>query len=208
MPYWFYICIKDADRYQILRPSENAFWSEVDKMARVTRIQLHCKFAHPGNREETALPLWICFKGETQPSPFYSLSSWNAVAVLICGWVCPSTLKLTHEAAAWTLHLCLCRTLIEHTRALDPTRPVTYITDSNYARDKGVGFCSTHFNADTMSTWEQHFFVVLSSDKLVVIILNWFKCCQWEYQKFCVEKNMTIERSCKWGCIHMYVNIF
>lgn len=30
------------------------------------------------------------------------------------------------------------RTLIEHTKALDTTRPVTYITDSNYGRDKGV----------------------------------------------------------------------
>lgn len=36
------------------------------------------------------------------------------------------------------------RTLIEHTKALDPTRPVTYITDSNYARDKGVSFYMTH----------------------------------------------------------------
>ncbi|TKS83610.1 Beta-glucuronidase [Collichthys lucidus] len=32
------------------------------------------------------------------------------------------------------------KTLIEHTKALDPTRPVTYITDSNYARDKGATF--------------------------------------------------------------------
>lgn len=32
------------------------------------------------------------------------------------------------------------RTLIKHTKALDLTRPVTYITDSNYARDKGVSF--------------------------------------------------------------------
>ncbi|GLD46312.1 beta-glucuronidase, partial [Lates japonicus] len=29
------------------------------------------------------------------------------------------------------------KTLIKHTKGLDPTRPVTYITDSNYARDKG-----------------------------------------------------------------------
>uniref|UniRef100_A0A3Q2W465 Glucuronidase, beta n=1 Tax=Haplochromis burtoni TaxID=8153 RepID=A0A3Q2W465_HAPBU len=33
-----------------------------------------------------------------------------------------------------------CRTLIKHTKALDHTRPVTYITDSNYARDKGAPF--------------------------------------------------------------------
>ncbi|KAK5600411.1 hypothetical protein CRENBAI_021708 [Crenichthys baileyi] len=32
------------------------------------------------------------------------------------------------------------KTLILHTKALDPTRPVTYITDSNYARDKGAPF--------------------------------------------------------------------
>ncbi|KAE8287984.1 Beta-glucuronidase [Larimichthys crocea] len=32
------------------------------------------------------------------------------------------------------------KTLIEHTKALDPTRPVTYITDSNYARDKGAPY--------------------------------------------------------------------
>uniref|UniRef100_A0A3P8WLD0 Beta-glucuronidase n=1 Tax=Cynoglossus semilaevis TaxID=244447 RepID=A0A3P8WLD0_CYNSE len=31
-------------------------------------------------------------------------------------------------------------TLIKHTKALDPTRPVTYITNSNYARDKGAPF--------------------------------------------------------------------
>uniref|UniRef100_A0A8C6SAE6 Beta-glucuronidase n=1 Tax=Neogobius melanostomus TaxID=47308 RepID=A0A8C6SAE6_9GOBI len=32
------------------------------------------------------------------------------------------------------------RTLIKHTKALDPTRPVTFITDSNYARDKGAPY--------------------------------------------------------------------
>ncbi|XP_045896576.1 beta-glucuronidase isoform X1 [Micropterus dolomieu] len=32
------------------------------------------------------------------------------------------------------------KTLIEHTKALDPTRPVTYITDSNYAKDKGAPY--------------------------------------------------------------------
>uniref|UniRef100_A0A3Q4HS55 Glucuronidase, beta n=1 Tax=Neolamprologus brichardi TaxID=32507 RepID=A0A3Q4HS55_NEOBR len=32
------------------------------------------------------------------------------------------------------------KTLIKHTKALDHTRPVTYITDSNYARDKGAPF--------------------------------------------------------------------
>uniref|UniRef100_A0A8P4GIX9 Beta-glucuronidase n=1 Tax=Dicentrarchus labrax TaxID=13489 RepID=A0A8P4GIX9_DICLA len=32
------------------------------------------------------------------------------------------------------------KTLIQHTKALDPTRPVTYITDSNYARDKGAPY--------------------------------------------------------------------
>ncbi|XP_053187736.1 beta-glucuronidase [Scomber japonicus] len=32
------------------------------------------------------------------------------------------------------------KTLIMHTKALDPTRPVTYITDSNYARDKGAPY--------------------------------------------------------------------
>ncbi|XP_041658147.1 beta-glucuronidase [Cheilinus undulatus] len=32
------------------------------------------------------------------------------------------------------------KTLIKHTKALDSTRPVTYITDSNYARDKGAPF--------------------------------------------------------------------
>lgn len=30
------------------------------------------------------------------------------------------------------------RTLVSHTKSLDSTRPVTFITDSNYARDKGV----------------------------------------------------------------------
>ncbi|XP_061607268.1 beta-glucuronidase isoform X2 [Phyllopteryx taeniolatus] len=32
------------------------------------------------------------------------------------------------------------QTLIAHTKDLDPTRPVTYITDSNYARDRGAPF--------------------------------------------------------------------
>uniref|UniRef100_A0A8P4G9M6 Beta-glucuronidase n=1 Tax=Dicentrarchus labrax TaxID=13489 RepID=A0A8P4G9M6_DICLA len=32
------------------------------------------------------------------------------------------------------------KTLIQHTKALDPTRPVTYITASNYARDKGAPY--------------------------------------------------------------------
>lgn len=32
------------------------------------------------------------------------------------------------------------RTLIKHTKDLDPTRPVTFITDSNYARDKGAPY--------------------------------------------------------------------
>ncbi|KAK2828793.1 hypothetical protein Q5P01_019827 [Channa striata] len=32
------------------------------------------------------------------------------------------------------------KTVIKHTKTLDPTRPVTFITDSNYARDKGAPF--------------------------------------------------------------------
>ncbi|KAM9385247.1 LOW QUALITY PROTEIN: beta-glucuronidase [Pholidichthys leucotaenia] len=32
------------------------------------------------------------------------------------------------------------KTLIEHTRALDSTRPVTYVTNSNFATDKGAPF--------------------------------------------------------------------
>lgn len=32
------------------------------------------------------------------------------------------------------------RMLIKHTKDLDPTRPVTFITDSNYARDKGAPY--------------------------------------------------------------------
>ncbi|XP_053703332.1 beta-glucuronidase [Synchiropus splendidus] len=32
------------------------------------------------------------------------------------------------------------KTLIAHTRSLDPTRPVTYITNSNFARDKGAPY--------------------------------------------------------------------
>ncbi|XP_037605042.1 beta-glucuronidase [Sebastes umbrosus] len=32
------------------------------------------------------------------------------------------------------------KTLIKHTKYLDPTRPVTYVTDSNYARDKGAPY--------------------------------------------------------------------
>ncbi|XP_078535590.1 beta-glucuronidase [Lissotriton helveticus] len=32
------------------------------------------------------------------------------------------------------------KTVIAHTKALDPTRPVTYVTASNYARDKGAPF--------------------------------------------------------------------
>ncbi|XP_013875102.1 beta-glucuronidase [Austrofundulus limnaeus] len=32
------------------------------------------------------------------------------------------------------------KTLIKHTKSLDPTRPVTFVSDSNYARDKGAPF--------------------------------------------------------------------
>ncbi|XP_077360838.1 beta-glucuronidase [Festucalex cinctus] len=32
------------------------------------------------------------------------------------------------------------KTLITHTKELDPTRPVTYITDGNYARDRGAPY--------------------------------------------------------------------
>lgn len=32
------------------------------------------------------------------------------------------------------------KTLIKHTKDLDPTRPVTYVTDSNFARDKGAPY--------------------------------------------------------------------
>uniref|UniRef100_A0A8D0CSV2 Beta-glucuronidase n=1 Tax=Sander lucioperca TaxID=283035 RepID=A0A8D0CSV2_SANLU len=32
------------------------------------------------------------------------------------------------------------KTLIKHTKALDPSRPVTFITDSNYARDRGAPY--------------------------------------------------------------------
>ncbi|XP_051903357.1 beta-glucuronidase [Hippocampus zosterae] len=32
------------------------------------------------------------------------------------------------------------KTLITHTRDMDPTRPVTYVTDSNYARDRGAPY--------------------------------------------------------------------
>lgn len=35
-----------------------------------------------------------------------------------------------------------CRQLITYTKSLDPTRPVTFITDSNYARDQGVSVLS------------------------------------------------------------------
>ncbi|KAI4814599.1 hypothetical protein KUCAC02_003788 [Chaenocephalus aceratus] len=32
------------------------------------------------------------------------------------------------------------KTLIQHTKALDPTRPVTYVSNSHYARDKGAPY--------------------------------------------------------------------
>uniref|UniRef100_A0A8C2Z1L2 Beta-glucuronidase n=1 Tax=Cyclopterus lumpus TaxID=8103 RepID=A0A8C2Z1L2_CYCLU len=32
------------------------------------------------------------------------------------------------------------KTVIQHTKALDPTRPVTFVSDSNYARDKGAPY--------------------------------------------------------------------
>lgn len=99
------------------------------------------------------------------------------------------------------------RTLIEHTKALDPTRPVTYVTDSNYARDQGVSLYSTHFNVNSMSKWKpaQHtdYLSRLLFDPLVVIILYWCKCCQycmyrtflqWEQKVFfpCVKSNVHI----------------
>lgn len=39
----------------------------------------------------------------------------------------------------WTLALLFAnRTVIAHTKALDPSRPVTFVTDANYALDRGV----------------------------------------------------------------------
>lgn len=36
------------------------------------------------------------------------------------------------------------RTLIAHTKALDPSRPVTFVTNSNYEADLGVSLGSTY----------------------------------------------------------------
>lgn len=36
------------------------------------------------------------------------------------------------------------RTLIAHTKALDPSRPVTFVTNSNYEVDLGVSLGSTY----------------------------------------------------------------
>lgn len=77
-------------------------------------------------------------------------STWSSCVVLRKVCCVHFARKLRQEAFAQMLYVCLCRTLIEHTKALDPTRPVTYITDSNYAKDKGVGACRTHFTVDTL----------------------------------------------------------
>lgn len=46
------------------------------------------------------------------------------------------------------MQLCLLlsvdRTLIAHTKALDPSRPVTFVTNSNYEADLGVSLGSTY----------------------------------------------------------------
>lgn len=66
----------------------------------------------------------------------------TAVPMEYSSMVCEQQSATSH----WTLNTSVLfvfyRTLIEHTKALDPTRPVTYITDSDYARDKGVSLYS------------------------------------------------------------------
>lgn len=65
---------------------------------------------------------------------FTSLQWCNCVIIYLICWSIPWIIcKMADCSFAFPY-----RTLIMHTKALDPTRPVTYITDSNYARDKGV----------------------------------------------------------------------
>lgn len=51
--------------------------------------------------------------------------------------LCLATLPL-HAVVKLFVLLFTNRTLIAHTKALDPTRPVTFVTDTNYAVDRGV----------------------------------------------------------------------
>lgn len=45
---------------------------------------------------------------------------------------------LFHVVVKLFVLLFMNRTLIAHTKGLDPTRPVTFVTDTNYAVDRGV----------------------------------------------------------------------
>lgn len=61
------------------------------------------------------------------------------------------------------------RTVIAHTKAIDPTRPVTFVSNANYARDHGVSliyFLDRFFFGFLNKTGDGGCLMVLSSTSL------------------------------------------
>lgn len=78
-------------------------------------------------------------------SHFYTCLKWflSSWSFLLYSSVSIPTSTLWSLTPSWNSkqllsYIFFFRTLMAHTKSLDPTRPVTFITDSNFARDKGV----------------------------------------------------------------------
>ncbi|XP_068457489.1 beta-glucuronidase [Clinocottus analis] len=66
------------------------------------------------------------------------------------------------------------KTVIQHTKALDPTRPVTFVTDSNYARDKGAPYVDVICVNSYLSWYHDSGHVELIALQLNTQFENWY----------------------------------
>ncbi|XP_017268024.1 beta-glucuronidase [Kryptolebias marmoratus] len=71
------------------------------------------------------------------------------------------------------------KTLIKHTKTLDPTRPVTFISDSNYARDKGAPYVDVICVNSYFSWYHDPGHLEVIPIQLNTQFENWYK----KYQK-------------------------
>ncbi|TNN64997.1 Beta-glucuronidase [Liparis tanakae] len=71
------------------------------------------------------------------------------------------------------------KTVIQHTKALDPTRPVTFVSDSNYARDKGAPYVDVICVNSYFSWYHDPGHVELIPRQLNTQFENWYG----KYQK-------------------------
>ncbi|XP_056299466.1 beta-glucuronidase [Pseudoliparis swirei] len=71
------------------------------------------------------------------------------------------------------------KTVIQHTKALDPTRPVTFVSDSNYARDKGAPYVDVICVNSYFSWYHDPGHVELIALQLNTQFENWYG----KYQK-------------------------